>query len=414
MPKKAESKTLVKQPDFRESEITQLISQAIDKNVPVETMEKLLAMRRELRAEFARNEFQKSLAAFQAACPVIKKTKVVMNKDGKTERYRYAPIESIVEQVKDLLQEHGFNHRTDAKIEARVVSAVCVITHREGHEEKSSFAVPIDPDAYMNEAQKFASALTFAKRYAFCDALGIITGDEDYDTVTVSTASQPREKHSRTKTYEETPADANTHSADDLVQLQSFMSENDIPEGFLLRLLQEKKLIDGHTKSVAQVKPGILRRCLDEKSKANLLAAWRAQQADEESGSATPPPKKQERHPFDSGTPDREPLGKSEPKRKTAKREAENEDQRREPTRVFCQADMSPHDYLEQEGADDWRKVKIHFGEKEGTALGKLSRASLEWWIENWQAKPYKGTWEDDTVLLDAALCVAAAELENA
>ena len=43
--------------------------------------------------------------------------------------------------------------------------------------------MPVDAGAYMNEAQKAASALTFAKRYSFCNAFGILTGDEDDDSV---------------------------------------------------------------------------------------------------------------------------------------------------------------------------------------------------------------------------------------
>ena len=46
----------------------------------------------------------------------------------------------------------------------------------------STFKVPIDKEGYMNAPQKFASALTFAKRYAFCNAFGILTGDEDDDS----------------------------------------------------------------------------------------------------------------------------------------------------------------------------------------------------------------------------------------
>ena len=33
----------------------------------------------------------------------------------------------------------------------------------------------------MSAPQKFASAMTFAKRYAFCNAFGILTSDEDVD-----------------------------------------------------------------------------------------------------------------------------------------------------------------------------------------------------------------------------------------
>ncbi len=50
-----------------------LIVKPIDKNAPVETMEWLLIMRRELKAEWAKSEFDKAMAAFQSECPIIKK-----------------------------------------------------------------------------------------------------------------------------------------------------------------------------------------------------------------------------------------------------------------------------------------------------------------------------------------------------
>ena len=57
-----------------------LIAKAIDKKVPVETMERLLMMRRELKAEWAKAEFDKALAAFQAECPIIKKNEERQNR----------------------------------------------------------------------------------------------------------------------------------------------------------------------------------------------------------------------------------------------------------------------------------------------------------------------------------------------
>lgn len=163
--------------------IEAMIARAIDRNLSPETMEKFLAMRRELKAEAAKEAFVTALAAFQSDCPIIAKTKVVMNKDGRTARYRYAPLESIVNQVSSLLQKHGFSYSLDADVEPDWVTATCLVQHRAGHAEKSKFKVPIDPDAYMNEAQKFASALTFTKRYSFCGAFGILTGDEDDDSL---------------------------------------------------------------------------------------------------------------------------------------------------------------------------------------------------------------------------------------
>jgi hypothetical protein len=158
----------------------QLLSQAIDKGVPVETMERLMEMAEKWKANRAREAYYQALSEFQAECPVIHKTKVVLGKNGK-ERYRYAPLESIVQQVGALLREHGFSYTLKPETQDGQVKAVCVTHHIDGHSDQSEFTVPIDPDAYMNKQQQFASALTYAKRYAFCAAFGIMTGDEDDD-----------------------------------------------------------------------------------------------------------------------------------------------------------------------------------------------------------------------------------------
>lgn len=166
-----------------------LIQQAIENKVDVATMEKLMDLQERWEKNMAKKEFDRAMAAFQADCPTIQKTKVVYNKDGKTVRYKYAPLEAIVEQIKTILQKHGLSYTIDAPVEGNQVKAICKVTHERGHSQEGTFAVPIDPQGFMNEQQKFASALTFAKRYAFCNAFGILTGDEDDDA---SSAPDPK------------------------------------------------------------------------------------------------------------------------------------------------------------------------------------------------------------------------------
>ena len=161
--------------------VEKLLSQAIDKGVTVDTMERLLAMRRELKKEHSEEAFNSAMAMFQAECPVIKKEKSVQNKDGNSVRYKFAPLDSIVKQTKDIIRKHGFSYTFDTIVEGLTVKAICKVTHDQGHSETSQFQVSIDGKAFMNEQQKFASALTFAKRYAFCNAFGILTGDDDND-----------------------------------------------------------------------------------------------------------------------------------------------------------------------------------------------------------------------------------------
>lgn len=157
------------------------ITMAIQRGLPVETMERLLVMRDKIKAEQAKEAFVEAMATFQGDCPVVTKDKVVMNKGGNGVRYKYAPLDSIVEQVRPVLARNGLSFTVDAIQEQGFVTAVCKVTHKLGHSETSSFKVPIDTDSYMSSPQRFAAALTFAKRYAFCNALGILTGDEDND-----------------------------------------------------------------------------------------------------------------------------------------------------------------------------------------------------------------------------------------
>lgn len=167
-----------------------LIAQAIDKGVPIETMERLMNMRRELQEEAAKKTYVATMAAFQSECPIIDKSKPVRDKSGKV-RYSYAPLDSIVKQVQPLLKIHGLSYAIDTTFEADTLTVTCTVTHEDGHSEKSSFRCPIDKDAYMSGPQKVGAAMSFGKRYAFCNVFGILTGDEDNDAQEEAQNEQP-------------------------------------------------------------------------------------------------------------------------------------------------------------------------------------------------------------------------------
>lgn len=179
-----------------DTSVDTFISQAIAGNLPVETMEKLFALRERVKAEAAREAFVKSMAMFQSNCPVIIKTKRVNNKSGEL-RYMFAPIDSIVEQIKKPLGDANLAYTFTVKNEKGLVTAICKVTHVLGHSEESSFEIPIDEEGYMTAPQKVASALTFAKRYALCNALGISTGDEDTDATDVGKDKTPKSVKSK-------------------------------------------------------------------------------------------------------------------------------------------------------------------------------------------------------------------------
>lgn len=157
-----------------------LLEKAIDAKSAVEVLEKLSALRREARAEAAKEAFDRALAEFQAECPTIVKAKAAVIRGSQA--YKYAPLDAIVGQVRSLLRANGFSYSLTSEVDAGWVKAVCKVTHSAGHSECSEFKVPATTKSpLMSDPQMYASALTFAKRYAFCNAFGILTGDEDTD-----------------------------------------------------------------------------------------------------------------------------------------------------------------------------------------------------------------------------------------
>jgi hypothetical protein len=164
-----------------------LLMTAVQSGAPIDVIERLMDLRRKLKAEEAEVQYREAMASFQSECPIIPKKKVVKNKPekGGGERYRYAPIEDIVKIVKPIMVKHGFSYKTETNLLDRgakmAIEAVVVATHVAGHSERSSFTIEVEKSDFMTDSQSFGSAQTFAQRYAFRNAFGIVTGGEDDD-----------------------------------------------------------------------------------------------------------------------------------------------------------------------------------------------------------------------------------------
>jgi len=161
-----------------QTESERLIGMAIEQKVPIETMERLLAMKERIEANNAKKAFFEAMSEFQGRCPIIPKDHTAGSFNFK---YRYAPLETIVKHIAPLLKEVGLSYRFDTEDGEKDKTIICIIYHIGGHSESSRFRVPIDAGGKMNDTQKQGSAGTYAKRYALCNALGILTGEDDDD-----------------------------------------------------------------------------------------------------------------------------------------------------------------------------------------------------------------------------------------
>jgi hypothetical protein len=168
-------------PALPENQVESLISMALQQNVPVESLKELLEMRRELRAEYAKAEFDAAKVRFQTNCPIIKKEKEVRNKFGVL-LYKFAPIEYILTQVGALMRECGFSYSFETETFEKTAKATCILNHTAGHSEGKSVELPfMNKTEAMSQAQVVEGTLTVCIRKAFCNVLGILTADEDFN-----------------------------------------------------------------------------------------------------------------------------------------------------------------------------------------------------------------------------------------
>ena len=204
--------------------INALLAQAVQNNVNVEILERLLVIRRELRAEAAKEAFDDAMRAFQGECQPIIKHRAVPTNSGAT-AYKYAPFEELDTQTKDLRAKHGFSFSIETETLEKRVRATCIVRHIGGHEYiPKPYEVPLSiGTAVMSNTQIVAAALSFATRYAFKNAFGLTVVGEDNEVLL--------QKHSK-------PTDAELDTLLSLIEAVGF-TPSDIAKQFKVSNLSD-------------------------------------------------------------------------------------------------------------------------------------------------------------------------------
>jgi hypothetical protein len=173
-------------------EVSELVSLAIREKVPVEVLERLVALQERVTERNARMAFFEAVAAFQEEVTEIPKSRTakIATRGGSSYSYTFAPLESITRTIRQPLRNHGLSYSWDTEPGERpdVLDVVCVLRHIDGHEERSRFPVPMKTDAAMSDAQKAGAALTYGRRQSLVAVLGLTTADEDNDAPAQETA----------------------------------------------------------------------------------------------------------------------------------------------------------------------------------------------------------------------------------
>lgn len=158
--------------------VMSMLQSAVEKGASPESLAKLVDLQERIMAKQAEMDFNQAMHSFQVECPPISKNK----KAGSGSfTYNYATLDHIASTIAPILQKNGLSYSFESTLTENSVEAVCNIKHVGGHSSSAKFSAPIDRNAKMNDMQKAASALSYARRYALILALGITTGEIDDD-----------------------------------------------------------------------------------------------------------------------------------------------------------------------------------------------------------------------------------------
>jgi len=161
--------------------IIQVIERAaMNPNVDIDKMERLLQMQERILARNAKAEYDADFALMQQELPVIVERGGIKDRNGNTQS-KYALWEDINEAIKPVLAKYGFgiSFRT-GKIDGQI-SVTAVLSHRAGHREETTLELPTDASGSKNAVQSVGSSTSYGKRYTAGALLNLTSRGEDDD-----------------------------------------------------------------------------------------------------------------------------------------------------------------------------------------------------------------------------------------
>ena len=175
-------------PEISEPHPLALLEKAISSGMDPDKLGKLMDLCDRWKAGQAAERFAAAVAAFQAECPTVQKTRT-SGGEGKFS-YKFADLSDVMKVAAPILARHGImvSFGTKPANNGLAVEVTCRV--RVGtHVEETVIEVPI-PDMRVSDAQKYGAAISYAKRYGVCAALNIVIADEDNDAASLDTIGE--------------------------------------------------------------------------------------------------------------------------------------------------------------------------------------------------------------------------------
>ena len=175
--------------DSNPVQVLSMISGLVQReNFDIDALEKLIKLQNDAEDRQAKRAFNLALSDMMGKIPVIAKTGVNTYNGTK-----FAKLEDVVEITRPILNEYGFsitykqtqemipNAKTEPNSIFCMMTVICFLKHRDGHEESNEIQLPIATIKGQTPIQAMGMGSTYGRRYTLMQALNIATSGDDND-----------------------------------------------------------------------------------------------------------------------------------------------------------------------------------------------------------------------------------------
>jgi hypothetical protein len=191
-------------PAIQQTATGQLLQMAVDKNLDVDKLERLIEMKNKEEDRAAKKDFDFHFGEMQSQFPTVLKTKKAKDREGSL-LYKFCPLENITKVLGPIIKDHGFSFWFSSEMVEGKENEMRIFCHISGwgHEKVNHIDFPVIPlTKATNKIQERGAAETYGQRYAFKAGFGFVIAGEDDD------ARVPEPEYQEPRKVGDKPVDA--------------------------------------------------------------------------------------------------------------------------------------------------------------------------------------------------------------
>lgn len=155
-----------------------MLQMAVSQGADIDKLSKLMDLQERWQANEARKAYVAAMNAFKVNPPKIVKNKTVSFKETK---YNHATLDNVCDVIGSALSKHGLSYRWETQQTDVKITVTCIVTHEDGHSEKTTLSCLPDATGSKNAIQAIGSAVTYLQRYTLLAITGMATEEQDND-----------------------------------------------------------------------------------------------------------------------------------------------------------------------------------------------------------------------------------------